>query len=161
MFVCSRIDYCNSYSLASRKFDYLLSRPCSVLLLNSLLVFHVSLTFPLLRLINFIGFPSLPALNLKFYSMFSSLNSVLLPNAFLITSDYVSFLRYSNCHDLFIPCASATLVQTRAFTSIGPFLWNCLPPLLHPSILSLRLYVVLSLTFFLKHTESASVWLMP
>lgn len=48
------------YSLASLKLNYLLSRASSMPQLHSLLVFHVSLTFPLLKLNYFIGFPSPP-----------------------------------------------------------------------------------------------------
>ena len=82
--------------------------------------------------------------------------------------------RSATAHFMFALCILLFLVlleqqwpevpRTRHFASIGPSLWNCLPPSLRYSILclSLRLYLVLSLTFFLelKNTESASVWLM-
>ena len=60
-------------------------------------------------------------------------------------------------------CISSTVPQTGAFASIGLSLWKFLPPSLRSSILSLPLYLILSLTFFLglKCTERASVWLMP
>src|SRR6218665_2224832 len=55
--------------------------------LNSLLVFPVSLTYPLLRHNNFIGFSSPLALDLKFFFLFLILNSALLLNTFvMITS---------------------------------------------------------------------------
>jgi len=80
------------------------------------------------------------------------------------------FLHSSNRHDLFLPRVRTTMAQTRCFASIGPSLWNCLPPPLLRSFIPsalisscLSLSLVLSLIYFLelKPTESASVWLMP
>ena len=50
----------------------------------------------------------------------------------------------SNRHDHFLPGVRTTMAQTRSFTSIGPSLWNCLPPPLRSSILSLPLSSSLS-----------------
>jgi len=97
-----------------------------------------SLTSPLLWH-NYIGFPSTPAWNLKFFSLFLilSLNSILLLNVFVITPDpYLCPLWSSHRHDLCFPRVRTAMAQTRSFASIGPSLWNCLPPLLRYSILS-------------------------
>jgi len=73
--------------------------------------------------------------------------------------------RSSHRHDLFLPGVETTMVLIRSFLSIGPSLWNRLPPPLHSSILSTPLFLFLSPKSYsfleLKWTESASVWHTP
>ena len=58
------------------------------------------------------------------------------------------------------------MAHTRSFASIGPSLWNRLPPhfrsfILSPPSLSLSLALRLAFFLYLKCTESASVWHTP
>ena len=65
---------------------------------------------------NFIGFPSPPALNSKFFSSFLSLSKVLLLNTFAITSDPCSCflsLRSSQRHDSSMHLVRTTMAHTR------------------------------------------------
>src|SRR6218665_846375 len=40
----------------------------------------------------------------------------------------LSCLRSPQFHDIFTPCIRTTMARTRSFASIGPSLWNHLPP---------------------------------
>src|SRR6218665_2517303 len=148
--------------------------------IDSLLVFPVSLTSPLLRHNNFIGFHSPPTFNSKFFSSFLSLNSVLLLNTFAITSDPLSLLPLSAISALPNAMIFSCLVLGQPWPTLGSLLllvhhsgitsllifarlFSLLPfPRLSLS-LSLSLSLALSLTFSveLKFTEGASVWLTP
>ena len=100
------------------------------------------------------------ALNLKFYSLFSSVNSVqiLLLNTLVITSDPLcasSLLPLHQSVDIPIAMIFFFLLLGQLWPKSGHLhllvrtsIWNRLPLPLHSSIHSLPLYLVLSLTFF-------------
>ena len=114
--------------------------------------FSVSLTSPLLWHNNFIGSPSPPALNSKFFSSFlGSLSSVLLLNTFCdhirplhLRTSSIRRLHSSQRQDLVMPRVRITMAHTRSFASIVLSLWNHLPPVVRSFILSAPLSTSLS-----------------
>src|SRR6218665_3838039 len=147
------------HSLASLKFDYLLSRLSSMPPLDSSLVFPVSLISPLLWHNNLIGFPSSPSLNSKFFSSFLILNSVLLLNTFAITSDPLSLLPLSTVSAIPNIVIFSCLVLGQPWPILGPLLLlvrhsGITSLLIFARLFSLlpvpHLYLALSLAFFLE-----------
>jgi len=133
--VGSLIDYCNSLLNGLPKVRLFPLNASAWLIAHLPRVSHISsfmtqqLNWPL-------------ALNLKFFSLFLTLNSVLLLNTFVIKSASLCPLRSSHHHDLSLPCVRSTMpmAQTRFFASISPSLWNRLPVLLRSSTDSLRYF---------------------
>src|SRR6218665_581207 len=80
-----------------------------------------------------------------------------------ISASSLCRLRSSQGLDLFISHVRTTMAHTRSFASIGPLLWNHLPPPFHSFIVSAPLSLSPCLTFFVELicTESAYVWLAP
>ena len=170
-FVCSRIDY-TLYSLASLKFDYLLSRllNASARLITRLpRCSHIS-SF-MAQQLHWLPFTTRIQFKVIFLVLKSPLGSApkYLCNHIrpLISASSLRHLRSSQRHDLFMPHVRTTMAHTRSFASIGPSLWNHLPSPFRSFILSAPLSSSLSLplrlTFFLelKCTKSDSVWLTP
>ena len=72
-------------------------------------------------------------------------------------------LRSSHRFDLFVPCVRTSMAQSRSFASIGPSLWNALPPSLRSVFLSSSVSLSLShlKTYLFSQgcrTGSASEW---
>jgi len=132
------------YSLAFPKFDYLLSRLSSMPLLARLIArlscfSHIS-SFTTQQL-HWLSFTT----RIEFVVLFLLLKSQLgcAPTCkYLcdhirppISASSLFRLHSSQSHDLFMPYARTTMAHIRSFASIGPSLWNRLPPPLRSFIL--------------------------
>lgn len=141
-FICSRIDYCNSVLIGLPKVR--LSPLQTVLNAAARLIARLprwshisSFMFDHLHWLPLTARIQLKVLTLVLRSCTGLAPKYLCDIVRLpISATSLRPLRSLNRHDLLVPRARTSMAKTRAFSCIGPALWNQLPPLTRASLLA-------------------------